>query len=386
MPLSAPALPGSALPPLDAASRAELAAVLRQFARQDCTQEPLYAALCEVAAQDEQALALLAQAPPAQRKANLLLAALHERVLAGEGGPLAAYYRSAGGERQPDAGLAAALSSCLAQQGAVLVGHLRHRATQTNEIARCAALWPALGDVARLTGASALALLDYGCSAGLNLGVDAYALRYQPPEGPWQSRGPAPDGRRAEIECLWLGPQPLPPEAAWQVVRRDGIDPAPVDVADPAQLRWLQACLWPADARRRERLARAAQQQRSLPVRLTAAADCTAALESWVCGLPGGVQPVLLTSWVLYYLSAAELDHLRATVDQLAQRHGLVWVCGELPALSAPGLAASPLPELPAGESGASATWWTLRRAVQGGIAVQGLGWSHPHGRWVAWG
>jgi len=39
--------------------------------------------LCGRAADNPQALALLAEAPPEQRKANLLLAALHERVLAG---------------------------------------------------------------------------------------------------------------------------------------------------------------------------------------------------------------------------------------------------------------------------------------------------------------
>jgi len=362
----------------------DLSDLLRRFGRESCSQEPLYVALCDVAARDDRALALLAEAPPEQRKANLLLAALHERVLAGAAPELAAYYPSAGGGRAPDDALAAALSACLEREWPVLLRHLRHGATQTNEVARCAAIWPALGAAAAATGATELALLDFGCSAGLNLGVDQYALRYRGDDGRSHDRGPGRDGRRAEIEARWLGPTP-PPDAAWRLVRRQGLDPAPLDTADPHALRWLQACLWPHDAARRVRLARAAAQFRALPATITQAGDCIAAIEPWLDGLPAGVQPVLLSSWVLYYLSAAELSRLRATMDRLARERGLAWICGDLPALSAREAAMPPLPPLPADEPAASATLWTLRWAAGGGIAEQVLGWSHPHGRWVAW-
>jgi len=362
-----------------------LSTLLRRFGREECSQEPLYVALCEVAAKDDRALALLAEAPPEQRKANLLLAALHERVLAGAAPELAAYYPSAGGERAPDAGLAAALGACLASEWTVLVAHLRHGATQTNEVARGAALWPALGAAARATAARHLALLDLGCSAGLNLGVDQYALRYQTDDGNWHDRGAPRDGRCAEIESRWLGAAPPPADPGWRLALRHGLDPAPVDVGDAARLRWLQACLWPHDARRGERLARAAAQLRGLPVTLTQAQDCIAAIEPWLAGLPAGVQPVLLTSWVLYYLSEADLARLRATADRLALSHGLAWICGELPGLSARDSAPPPLPVLPAGEVASSATLWTLRHLQAGHIAEEALAWSHPHGRWISW-
>lgn len=363
----------------------ELVDLLRHFGRHECRQEPLYVALCEVAAQDEKAIALLAEAPPEQRKVNLLLAALHERVLAGAAPELAAYYRSAGGSREPDAGLAAALSACLQREWPTLLRHLREGATQTNEVARGAAIWPALGDVARLTGSRHLALLDFGCSAGLNLGVDQYALRYRGDNGRCHDRGAERDGRRAEIDSRWLGAAPLPAPADWRLALRHGLDPAPIDLADPAGLRWLQACLWPHDAARRERLARATDQFRALPVTLTQADDCIAAIEPWLAGLPAGVQPVMLSSWVVYYLSDAELDRLRATVDRLALSHGLAWICGDLPRLSARDAVPSRLPELPADEAAASATLWSLRWADAGRLAEKVLGWSHPHGRWVAW-
>ncbi|KQY90519.1 DUF2332 domain-containing protein [Pelomonas sp. Root1444] len=363
----------------------ELAALLRHFGREGCSQEPLYVALCGLAAESDSALALLAEAPPEQRKPNLLLAALHERVLAGAAPELAAYYRSAGGERAPDTGLAAALAACLVREWPALVDHLRHGATQTNEVARGAALWPALGAVAAATGVRDVALLDFGCSAGLNLGIDQFALRYQTDDGAWHARGPARDGVRAEVESRWLSATRPPPHTGWRIASRDGLDTAPVDVADPAGLRWLQACLWPHDARRRERLSRAAAQLRALPHTLTQAGDCIAAIEPWLAHLPAGVQPVLLTSWVLYYLSEADIARLRATVDRLALRHGLAWICGELPALSAQAHEPPPLPALPPGEVAASATLWTLRHRDAGRIAERALAWSHPHGRWLHW-
>jgi hypothetical protein len=366
-------------------TRPELAALLRRFGRDECSQEPLYVALCGLAAENDHALALLAEAPPEQRKPNLLLAALHERVLAGAAPQLAAYYRSTGGERAPDAGLAAALAACLDREWPALVDHLRHGATQTNEVARGAALWPALGAVAVATGARDLALLDFGCSAGLNLGIDQFALRYQTDDGAWHERGPARDGARAEVESRWLGATRPPPQGGWRLASRDGLDPAPVDVADPAGLRWLQACLWPHDLRRRERLSCAAAQLQMLPHTLTQADDCIAAIEPWLDGLPQGVQPVLLTSWVLYYLSDADIAQLRATVDRLALTRGLAWICGELPALNAQQHTAPPLPALPPGETASSATLWTLRHLEADHIAERALGWSHPHGRWVAW-
>lgn len=176
--------------------RQALSTLLGRFGREECGQEPLYVALCRVAAADDRALALLAEAPPEQRKVNLLLAALHERVLAGAAPELAGYYRSAGGGREPDEGLAAALAICLEREWPALLRHLRAGATQTNEVARGAAIWPALGEAARATGARHLALLDLGCSAGLNLGVDQYSLRYRDDEGRVHDRGPTRDGRR----------------------------------------------------------------------------------------------------------------------------------------------------------------------------------------------
>lgn len=81
----------------------------------------------------------------------------------------------------------------------------------------------------------------------------------------------------------------------------------------------------------------------------------------------------------------APAPRLRATADRLALSHGLAWICGDLPALSAQDATPPPEPVLPAGEAAASLTLWTLRHAEAGRIAERAIAWSHPHGRWVSW-
>ena len=82
---------------------ASQAAQFRRFADQECTEDPLYVALCRAIADEPGLLALMRHAPPTQARPNLLLAALHERVLAGSRQDLREYYPSVGGQRKPDA-------------------------------------------------------------------------------------------------------------------------------------------------------------------------------------------------------------------------------------------------------------------------------------------
>jgi hypothetical protein len=351
------------------------AAQYRDFAELECPQDPLYVAICRAVAAAPELLALMAQAPATQRRPNLLLAALHERVLAGTDHALAAYYASVGGERAPDAELPALLRDFVRRHEAVIVDHLRSRSTQTNESGRCAVLWPALQALAARTGAQDLALLDLGCSAGLNLGVDLYRYDY----GDGFQRGAPAGPQRPTIRCDWRGPRP-PAAPPWRLVSRLGLDPAPVDLADPDALRWLQACLWPGDRERAARLAQAAALLRLRPdVALRRAADCLAEVEPWLDGLPAGVQPVLFNSWVLAYFEPAALARYQATMARLTATRGLAWLSAEAPTACPPALAAAP--PLPAGASAGSATLWTLQ--WRGGI--EALAWSHPHGRWLEW-
>ncbi|MBB4843347.1 hypothetical protein HNP55_001866 [Paucibacter oligotrophus] len=351
----------------------------RHFAQVDCPQDPLYVAICQAIAAAPELLALMSQAPPEQAKVNLLLAAIHERILTGVPHGLAAYFPSVGGARMPDAQLAGLLLDFARAQRSALEAHLRHSRTQTNEIGRCAVLWPALQHIAKLRGCTALNLIDFGCSAGLNLGVERYRYRY-----PHFSLGAAAGPGVPEIECDWLG-DALPPSAhVWRLEQRLGLDLAPVDLRDPAALRWLRACLWPYDRERAQRLQQAVDLARGQAPELRQSDDALGLLAERLAQDPAWAasQPVLFNSWVLYYFEPAALAQHRARVAELMRPYGLVWLSAESPAQAPPGL---PLPPLAAGLRADAATLWTLQWCEAGQLRQQALAWSHPHGRWLQW-
>jgi hypothetical protein len=122
-----------------------------------------------VAARDD-VLDMVRAAPPAAHRPNVLLAAVHYPLLGGLAHPLADVYA---GTSDADPG-PLFLDICVAQRPAI-EDLLRTRHTNTNEVGRSALLGPALTDTARRLG-EPLALVEVGCSAGLNLLCDRYRL------------------------------------------------------------------------------------------------------------------------------------------------------------------------------------------------------------------
>lgn len=353
-----------------------LAEQFRHFAERECPHDPLYQAICRCVADAPPLLALMAQAPPTQQKPVLLLAALHERILAGASHPMAAYYPSVGGGKAPDDELPAVLMDFAAQQQPALLASLRCRSTQTNEIGRCAALWPALQAIAAQREGQDLALFDFGCSAGLNLGVEQYRYDY----GSFQ-RGAAAEAGRPLIRCEWRGDASPPQEAAgFRLVERIGMDPSAIDLGDEDEVRWLRACVWPSEHERAARLDQAIQLAREAGHRVHKAESGLDMLRAWLDQLPPGAQPVLFNSWVLFYFGAEDLQRHIEAVATLVRERGLIWLNAELPASHAPGLVR---PTALPGE--ASVTLWSLQWAEAGQLQHRALAWSHPHGRWLQW-
>jgi hypothetical protein len=351
-----------------------------RFATTECAQEPLYDALCRHAAASPEVLAWLQDAAPEQRRPNLLLAALHDLVLEGRAPALAAYYPSAGGERRVDAALAGCFAATCAAHEAALRERIATRTTQTNEIGRCAVLWPVLQRLAHATGASRIALLDVGCSAGLNLGVDAY--RY---ETGAVARGAPAGAGVPTIRCRLVGARaPADDLPAPRIVERLGIDPAPIDVDDARAVRWLRACLWPHDTARRVRFDQAVALARAHRWPVRREADCTAAALDWVRTRPDDVLPVVFNSWVLTYFAPAALARHVARLGNLVQQRGAAWVSAEEPRLRVGGAAEPPLPA-DADAQARHATLWTVVRRGAEGPDAQVWARSHPHGAWLEW-
>ena len=109
-----------------AADSAALAKHFSYFADHEVTDDPLYVALCRHVAARPDLLELMQHAPPTQRVPNLLLASVHDRVLAGVPHALREYFPSAGGTRAPDAAICLRCSTTSSLRSA------RH----------CAGCWP----------------------------------------------------------------------------------------------------------------------------------------------------------------------------------------------------------------------------------------------------
>lgn len=353
-----------------------------RFAETECAAEPLYDALCRQAAERPALLGWLEAASPEQRRPNLLLAAVHELVLAGSTHPLAGWFPSVGGTRAVDATLPAVFDDFCAVHADALRAHIATRSTQTNEIGRCAVLWPVLLRLAAQSGRRRFALLDLGCSAGLNLGVDAY--RYE--IGGERCATAGADAAAPTITCRLDGPLRPPLQSAPpQIVERLGIDPAPIDIQDEAAVRWLRACLWPHDTARRERFdgAVALARRDRWPVRRER--DCTAAAVRWVEAQPADVLPVVFNSWVLTYFRADALARHAEVMRRLVQDRDAAWISAEEPRLRIGDETVPPLPSDADAERRHATLWTLMRRGPDGMPHAQVLARSHPHGKWLEW-
>ena len=373
----------------DAAVIARLRERFATFVQHAAQDDPLYAALAAAVASRPDWAALLSAAPVTQQLPMLWLAALQDRLLerveAGDRPALARYYASTGGTCAPDDALIAHLGDFIAANQAELRARIATGSTQTNEIGRCAVLWPVLQSLVEATGHPRVALLDVGCSAGLNLGVDHWRYRYvDDASGATVAETHGRDELAPAIACRLLAGSPdafVRSDARPIIVSRAGIDLKPVAVDDARAVRWLRACLWPHDTERRRRFDAAVAIARTQRWPLRAVTDAAAAVIDWLDGLPPDVAPVVFNSWVLSYFDAPLLRRHVETLLDLVARRGVAWISAEDPRLSRGAWPAKPAS---AADGRPNATSWTLARPDgHGGVAWSLAATSHAHGRWM---
>jgi len=359
--------------PLDAASLAQNFAV---FAAAECEAEPLYATLSRGIAATPELLALVLDAPYRQRRPVLLFACVHDLLLSGVTHPLAAFYPSVAGTgaRTDVAAAPAAFADFCRRERDALAALLATRTTQTNEIGRGAVLRAILcmHPVRR-----ELALIDVGCSAGLNLLVDRYRFVYRCGEDAFVTGPESTVVIPANVDKPLPHPvdAPLPPLGA-----RVGVDLAPLDVRDARDARWLRACVWPSDLARRDRLANAIAIARTTRLDLRAG-DASALLPSVLASLDPALAPVVFHSWVVTYFDhASRARFANAMREMVVERDGL-WISAEAAGV-VPGLP----PDLECADDGREATLWhCTRRGSDGRAETTLVARSHPHGRWIEW-
>lgn len=354
-----------------------LAETFRRFARSLAGSSELYRVICEGIATSDETLRLMDGTPVAQRYPMLLLAAVHDLLLAGAAHPLRGHYPTLGGnvpKRLED--VQGVFNDFCMQYTSSLRPILAHRATQTNEIGRVAALRPVLATLGD-ENVEEIALAEFGASAGLNLLLDACHVTYS--DG---SRGGDPDAP-VQIECELRGPPPPPAfleRPAPAVAFRVGLDQSPVSVDDDVATRWLLACVWPDQVQRFQRTKAAfdvARQKRPLVLHGRLPEDAKAFLEK----VPNGPHLCILTTWVLAYLSEGERAELEAQVANVAASRDVTWILAESPGYLGPSGA-----EAASNHKLRDDATILMSRRYRNGARTDVLHANmHGHGTWIRW-
>lgn len=340
--------------------------MFRQFASTTASSSPLYSALSATAAEHREIVELLSAAPPTQHNPPLLFAAVHDVLLRERDNALAAWYPNITQEPRTDDPALEFVHFCRSHADEVRA-ITTTRSTQTNEIGRCTFFLPALHRVAAEVGD--LSLLDVGSSAGLNLLIDQYDYRYEP-------GGELRIGSGVLLEAGTRGPVPVP-RVPPPIISRLGLDRSPIDVRDAAEARWLEACVWPDQAHRFERLEGAIEIAcRRPPPLLTG--DAVDDLAVAIDRLDQHGHPVVINSWVLNYLSQQRRDLYVAELDLVGSQRDLTWVFAESPRLT-PGL------PVPPEVAGSEHTELVVVRWRDHQRTSHHLARVHPHGRWLHW-
>lgn len=363
---------------------ARIQARFRAFHDVDARKLPLYRHLTGRVAEDPEVAARVLLSPPEQRVVNLLLAAVHDVLLAGEGHDLAAWYGSitdpvrpiGTGDDDPWPHFRA-----LALEDPDVARSLRNRHTQTNEVGRCAALLPALAGLAASApgapphGGRPLGLVEVGASAGLNLQFDRYGYRYAPHGPELATASPL------VLDCRLRGTVPLVlPDEPPHIATRVGLDLRPVDLHDRAQARWLVACQWPDQPERVHR-ARIAVALAHGNVPEVVRGDLVDDVAPLVAAVPDFALPVVIATWVLAYLTAERQAAFVAELDRIGAARDLSLVYAELPS-RVPGLVVPPRPDGRPDDLPTALVRLDWRDGVRTDHRLADL---HPHGTWLEW-
>lgn len=289
--------------------------------------------------------------PAAAAVALRVNGALHALARRGKPQYLAELYR---GEHDDfDGAVAAALS----EEDQFIADWIRHP-TQTNEVARGAAIMSALMTVAAARPMP-FEVLELGSSCGLNLNLARYAYQL----GGVSTGDPSSAVR---IAPQWRGADP--PKAEVSIVKARGVDLNPLDAADPAHRERLLSFTWVDQPDRSRRLEAALLTAVVHPPRVDQGDAKLWLAERMAEPQPAGVCRAVVHTMFTQYLSDQARRELAAT-------------------LAAAGAAATP--ERPLIEIGLE--WTADRREVQLRLAswpdgeTTVLAKTHPYGDWIEW-
>ncbi|SLN68811.1 DUF2332 domain-containing protein [Oceanibacterium hippocampi] len=298
--------------------RDALADRFRRFATIECPGiSPLYARLAMAAADNHLALDLAGQRQPGQPPANILLGAVHFLLQEGIDHPLRRFYPDLDDDPPGTGDVGPALDDFLHRHQARISAIVTRRIVGTNEVRRAAPLRPALqmaGHVlAQAAPDRAPTLVEFGASAGLLLGFDAYGYDY----GDGARYGPADatvtlrSALRGSLPAALALPMP-------RFANRLGLELNPLDIRDPEDRAWLRALVWPEQRERFALLDAALDHARRNPPEIRVG-DGLELLPRLADELPASVPLCLYHSFVLYQLPETARQRFREILGALSR-------------------------------------------------------------------
>ncbi|WNV73852.1 DUF2332 domain-containing protein [Geodermatophilus sp. DSM 44513] len=294
-----------------------MARAYRRFADADAAASPLWAHVAVALSAAPDVLRALGVLPARTRHPGVVLAALHDLALSGRAPALAAAHAAG----DADAAARAAVDTLLRTTDAVTTLAARRR-VRSDETGRCAVLYPAVAEAAHRVGATAVGLVDVGCSAGLDLLVDRVGVTYD---------GGRPRGDPSspvQFSCTLVGNRPVPDRPVPRVVARIGVDRDPLDVTDADDARWLRACLPPDRPERHARLDAEMALAATTPL-LLLRGDVVELLPDAVARVPADALPVVTTTWALARLPVGSRPRFLQRLHEVAATRPVAWVSAE---------------------------------------------------------
>jgi len=233
------------------------------FAENECKgSSELYEFLALEIAQDDDLLELCTNTLNGQPVPNLLFGAVHYLLLRGNEHTLKDFYPSIVAESKPlKDSFVYFKEFCLINKNEI-IQLLKTKLVQTNEVRRCAYLYPVFSFIYEKTK-KPLALIEIGTSAGLQLLWDQYSYSYNSNEIVGNK------GSKLHISSELKGDiTPFLTTTSPPVSSRTGIDLNTVDLTDEGEFLWLKSLIWPEHKERLLMFEKAASYLKDFPVRL----------------------------------------------------------------------------------------------------------------------
>jgi hypothetical protein len=218
----------------------------KRFAAKECQGSSLlYEQLSYEIADDGELLELASYAQSGQPVPNLFMGAIHYLLLQGDHHHLQTFYSSIVREAAEVSGAFPFFKDFCKQNRQNIIDLLQSRLVQTNEVRRCAYLYPSFCYIYE-RAQQPLALIEIGTSAGLQLLWDHYAYTYS--TGATYGRPESEMLIRSELRGAHT---PILPKQSPPVHVRIGIDLHVSDMRESMDYLWLKALIWPEHIERR---------------------------------------------------------------------------------------------------------------------------------------